>query len=76
MASKLPQVVERLDGDNAYHRLFAEAFADGVTAANLGKALAAFERVLLRGDSAVDRFRAQGAARRPHTRAAARLVVV
>ncbi len=61
MGSKLPQVVERLCGDKAYHGLFAEAFADGVTAANLGKALAAFERVLLRGDSPVDRFRAQGA---------------
>jgi cytochrome c peroxidase len=61
MGSKLPQVVERLNGDKTYHGLFAEAFADGVTAANLGRALAAFERVLLRGDSPVDHFRAQGA---------------
>jgi cytochrome c peroxidase len=61
MGSKLPEVLQRLTRDPAYPALFADAFGDGVTAANLGKALAAFERVLLRGDSAVDRFRAQGA---------------
>jgi cytochrome c peroxidase len=61
MGAKLPEILRRLDDDREYHKLFAEAFADGVTAANLGKALAAFERVLLRGDSPVDRFRAQGA---------------
>jgi cytochrome c peroxidase len=60
MGAKLPQVVRRLDGDREYHRLFAAAFDDGVTAANLGKALAAFERVLLRGDSPIDRFRERG----------------
>ncbi len=31
-----------------------------MTAANLGRALASFERVLLRGDSAIDRFRRKG----------------
>src|SRR5207244_2534623 len=33
---------------------------DGVTAPNLGRALASFERMLLRGDSGVDRFRKKG----------------
>jgi cytochrome c peroxidase len=52
--------VKRLHGHKDYPALFAAAFPDGVTAANLGKALAGFERVLLRGDSRVDRFRQKG----------------
>ena len=61
MGSKLPDVVRRLQADRDYHAQFVAAFTDGVTAVNLGKALAGFERVLLRGDSPVDRFRRQGA---------------
>jgi cytochrome c peroxidase len=60
MGAKLADVVARLTADAAYKRQFAAAFADGVTAANLGRALAAFERVLLRGDSPADRFRING----------------
>src|SRR5581483_7160930 len=52
--------VDRLRADAAYKARFAAAFDDGVTAANLAKALAGFERVLLRGDSPVDRFRQRG----------------
>jgi cytochrome c peroxidase len=60
MGSKLDDVLKRLREDKDYKTKFDASFSDGVTAANLGKALASFERVLLRGDSAVDRFRRNG----------------
>jgi cytochrome c peroxidase len=60
MGSRLPDVLARLGDHKEYKPRFDEAFPDGVTAANLGKALAGFERVLLRGDSPVDRFRRKG----------------
>jgi cytochrome c peroxidase len=60
MGSTLAAVLGRLRADSTYKVQFEAAFSDGVTAANLGRALASFERVLLRGDSAVDRFRRQG----------------
>jgi cytochrome c peroxidase len=60
MGSKLADVVKRLQEHEQYKTLFEKAFPDGVTAANLGNAIAGFERVLLRGDSAVDRFRRKG----------------
>jgi cytochrome c peroxidase len=60
MGSSVADAVARLRADAAYKARFAAAFDDGVTAANLGKALAGFERVLLRGDSPIDRFRQRG----------------
>ncbi len=51
------EAVRRLRADPDYRAQFDAAFADGVTAENLARALASFERVLLRGDSPVDRFR-------------------
>jgi cytochrome c peroxidase len=60
MGSKLEDVLKRLRDNKEYKSAFDKAFTDGVTAANLGKAIAGFERVLLRGDSPVDRFRRQG----------------
>jgi cytochrome c peroxidase len=60
MGSRLADVVGRLRAHEGYRSRFAGAFPDGVTAANVGKALAGFERVLLRGDSRVDRFRRRG----------------
>jgi cytochrome c peroxidase len=60
MGSSVADVVKRLRDDPAYAAQFKAAFDDGVTEANLAKALASFERVLLRGDSAVDRFRQKG----------------
>lgn len=60
MGSSVPDAVARLKGDPGYKKLFAAVFEDGVTAANLGKALAGFERVLVRADSPVDRFRHKG----------------
>jgi cytochrome c peroxidase len=60
MGAKLADVVKALQADKEYKDQFDAAFTDGVTTANVGKALAGFERVLLRGDSAVDRFRRKG----------------
>jgi cytochrome c peroxidase len=60
MGSSVEAAVKRLGADPTYRADFARAYADGVTAANLGAALAAFERVLLRGDRPVDRFRERG----------------
>jgi cytochrome c peroxidase len=50
------EAVRRLRADPDYRAQFGAAFPDGVTADNLARALASFERVLLRGDSHVDRF--------------------
>jgi cytochrome c peroxidase len=58
MGSSVADAVARLRGHTEYPALFAAAFPDGVTAPNLAKALASFERTLLSGDSGVDRFRA------------------
>src|SRR5206468_2616498 len=60
MGSSVAEALRRLAADKEYPAQFKAAFDDGVTAANLGRALASFERVLLRGDSRVDRFRKKG----------------
>jgi cytochrome c peroxidase len=60
MGSSVADAVKRLQAHKDYPALFTAAFPDGVTAANLGKSLASFERVLLRGDSRIDRFRQKG----------------
>lgn len=60
MGAKMPVVLARLKGDDAYKKAFTAAFDDGITELNLGKALASFQRVLLRGNSRVDRFRKKG----------------
>lgn len=60
MGSKVTDAVAKLKADVGYTQRFAEAFDDGVTAANLAKAIAGFERTLVRGDSPVDRFRIKG----------------
>jgi cytochrome c peroxidase len=57
MGAALPDVVKRLQADGDYAKQFQAAFADGVTATNLGRALASFERTLLLGDNKADRFR-------------------
>src|SRR5262249_53136248 len=58
MGASVAGAVTRLRGHKEYPSLFRAEFADGVTAENLAKAIASFERVLLVGDSRVDRFRA------------------
>ena len=60
MGSTVADALKRLQAIPEYKTRFAAAFDDGLTAPNLGKALASFERVLLRGDSSTDRFRANG----------------
>ena len=54
----LDSVVARLRGIPAYTTLFSAAFAEPtpVTAANIGKALACFERTLLATDSPFDQY--------------------
>jgi cytochrome c peroxidase len=58
MGDSVPAAVKRLQGHKAYPAQFQAVFGDGVTATNLARALASFERVLLLGNSRVDRFRA------------------
>ena len=58
MGGTVEGAVERLRAHKEYPALFEAAFAEGVTANNLAKSLASFERVLLSGNSRVDRFRA------------------
>jgi cytochrome c peroxidase len=56
MGSSVAEALRRLKEHTEYPKLFAAAFDDGLTAPNLARALAAFERALVRGDSPVDRF--------------------
>jgi cytochrome c peroxidase len=60
LGSKVSDAVAKLKTDAGYTKRFADAFDDGVSADNLAKALAGFERTLVRGDSPVDRFRLKG----------------
>jgi len=58
MGGTIDQAVERLRMHKEYPAFFQDAFGAGVTAETLAKSLASFERVLLSGNSRVDRFRA------------------
>jgi cytochrome c peroxidase len=58
MGARVADVVRRLQNHPDYPALFQAAFPDGVTADNLARAIASFERVLLTGNSKIDRFRA------------------
>lgn len=58
MGGTIDQTVERLRKHKEYPALFQDAFGEGVNAGNVAKSLASFERVLLSGNSRVDRFRA------------------
>jgi cytochrome c peroxidase len=58
LGSKVTDVVAKLAADAEYRQAFAAAYEGGVSAENLARALAAFERVLLSGNSQVDRFQA------------------
>ena len=60
MGSSVTEALKRLNADPTYRAQFAAAFPDGVSAKNLGTAIASFERMLLRGDSPIDRFRKNG----------------
>jgi len=56
MGSSVEESLQRLKADATYRDQFSTAYSEGVTAPNLGKALASFQRVLLSGNSRVDRF--------------------
>ena len=59
LGNTVAEVVRRLQVHADYPALeFKAAFDDGITAENLGKALASFQRTLLLGNSRIDRFRA------------------
>ena len=61
LANSVEAVLKYLRSEKQYVDLFSKAFGNqasekNVTAVNLGKALASFQRALLHGDSVVDRF--------------------
>jgi cytochrome c peroxidase len=58
LGAGVDEVLRRISADDSYRQQFAAAYEGGVTPANLAKALASFQRVLLSGDSRVDRFQA------------------
>lgn len=60
MGLPIAEALKRLRANRRYTSDFAAAFGDGVTEANLARAIVSFERVLLRGGSTVDRFRQLG----------------
>ena len=51
-------LVERVRAEPEYETLFAQAFRDGLTAENIARALAVFERTILAGNAPFDRFEA------------------
>jgi len=57
LGAKFVEVVARLQADPGYAAAFDTAFVDGVTADNVARSIADFERTLLLGNSRVDRFR-------------------
>ncbi|HVX10678.1 MAG TPA: cytochrome c peroxidase [Pirellulales bacterium] len=58
LGGSLSDAVGRVAANTVYREAFSATYTDGVTSQNVGRALAAFERVLLSGDSRVDRFQA------------------
>jgi cytochrome c peroxidase len=58
MGHKLDDLVPQLDKISGYHDRFQQVFHTPVTKEGIGKAIAAFERTVLSGDSAYDRFKA------------------
>lgn len=56
MASKWPEVVEKLRADSDYRTSFAALYGSGITVANIKHAIAEFERTLITPDSRFDRY--------------------
>lgn len=54
----LEELVEKLDMIKGYREQFQQVFGTGVTAENIAKAIAAFERTILSGNAPYDRFNA------------------
>ncbi|MEE9130030.1 MAG: cytochrome c peroxidase [Phycisphaerales bacterium] len=58
MGSDLTEVVNRLSEDSVYTKRFEEVFGTQVTRDGIGKAIAAFERTIISGNSPYDRYEA------------------
>lgn len=56
MGSTWPSVVAMVAGDATYRTVFAAAYRDGVTKANIQNAIASYERALITPDSRFDRY--------------------
>lgn len=61
MGNTLDAAVETIGKIGEYRRRFQEVFGTGVTAGGMARAIAAFERTILSGNSAWDRFNADEA---------------
>jgi cytochrome c peroxidase len=53
----IDEAVKKIGAIEGYQKRFKEVFGDGVTADNLAKALAAFERTIVSGNAPYDRFK-------------------
>ena len=58
MGNTLPAMVAELSKDQDYRDRFQKVFGTAVTAAGVAKAIAAFERTIVSGNSPYDRFKA------------------
>jgi len=56
MASKWPQVIEKLEAETYYTKTFARLYKTGITVANIKHAIAEFERTLLTPNSRFDQY--------------------
>jgi len=57
MGHNLDELVKQLDAVEGYRERFQQVFGTGVTKEGIAKAIAAFERTVLSGNSAYDRFK-------------------
>jgi cytochrome c peroxidase len=55
-AGREAELVARLSAEPIYADMFPRVFADGITIANVTRAIASFERTIVSGDSRFDRF--------------------
>jgi cytochrome c peroxidase len=56
MALPVQTLMRRLAANSVYQDAFAAAFPDGLTAANVARALATYLRTVRSGDSPLDQF--------------------
>ncbi len=54
--SSIEEVMQKLAANPDYQKKFSDIFDDGLTRTNLANAIAGFERILVTGDSPIDRF--------------------
>ncbi len=52
------ELVERVSANESYQKKFAQSFEDGITAANITKAIACFERTIFIKETPYDRYQA------------------